>query len=147
MSGPGLTCSALCSCFPQLRFTVSFTLTAILVFSLNRCLVVYCIFRLPFVVWPGTTAGNQPRWLKLLYLLFLLQSMGTVHGIINYLISYYVMLYFTCVNYNSLRPIQIFPGPAISDVLYPPLFQTDKHDERHLSCVFARLTMPQPGVM
>lgn len=52
-----------------------------------------------------------------------------------------------CVNCNSLRPIQIFPGPAISDVLNPLLFQTDKHDERHLSCVFARQIMLQPGVM
>lgn len=47
----------------------------------------------------------------------------------NKLISSYIMLYFTCVNRNSLRPIQIFPGPAISDVLYPSLFQTNKHDD------------------
>lgn len=52
-----------------------------------------------------------------------------------------------CVNYNSPRPIQIFPGPAIGDVLYPLLFQTDKHDERHLSCVFARQITLQPRVM
>lgn len=65
----------------------------------------------------------------------------------NKLISYYIMLYFTCVNYNSLRPVQIFPGPDISDILHPPLFQTGKHDERHLSCVFARLIKSQPGVM